>query len=258
MKICIGLPCYGNQMSLTTFNSLNKLFQYFWQNKIEYATFTLGQESLIPRARNFLASQMLNFKKIKFTHLLFIDADIGFDVNNFLRLVKIDKDIVCGIYPKKKIEWKNMLRKIKQSKNLDEEFLKASSLKYAVNFEDVKNIKIIDGFAKVKNGGTGFMLIKRHVFEKMIENYPEIKYETNDYGTLYDFFKTGVIEDYNSRNEKKVRIYASEDYYFCLLWRKLKGEIWADVTSPFAHFGNHEFRGQVYSDINVKIDDEKN
>ena len=91
MKICIGLPCYGNQMSLTTFNSLNKLFQYFWKNKIEYATFTLGQESLIPRARNFLASQMLNFEQIKFTHLLFVDADIGFDVNNFLRLIKIDK-----------------------------------------------------------------------------------------------------------------------------------------------------------------------
>ncbi|NBO87112.1 MAG: hypothetical protein EBV00_02995, partial [Burkholderiaceae bacterium] len=61
---------------------------------------SMFNESLIQRGRNALAHQ---FMKTKCTHLLFIDADIKFDANDIIPMVLADKDIICGIYPKKEI-----------------------------------------------------------------------------------------------------------------------------------------------------------
>ena len=51
---------------------------------------------------------------------------------------------------------------------------------FALDFEDPTNIKIKNGFTKLKHGATGFMLIKREVFKVMRDKYPELKYEADD------------------------------------------------------------------------------
>ncbi len=246
LKIYIGIPCYGNSMTITTFNSLHRLSKYFFKEKIDFDIFTIGQESLIPRARNFLASKMLE-NKSNYTHLLFIDADIGFQIENILRLINFDKDIVCGTYPIKQFQWNKLLKKLSETKNINEEFLKNNSLKFAVDFEDPTNIKTINGFAKVRHGATGLMLIKRQVLEKLINEYPDIEYKSeHDESTMYDFFQTGIID------VNKIQRYISEDWYFCHLWTKLGGEVWADLASPITHFGNHEFSGSLLGSAKKK------
>ena len=52
----------------------NKLEQICIDNKIDYLTMTLANDSLVTRARNTLASVFLAYKEC--THLMFIDADI--------------------------------------------------------------------------------------------------------------------------------------------------------------------------------------
>ena len=70
IKLYIGIPCYNNSISVPTFHSLHKLSKFFYKEKIEFNIFTLGQESLIPRGRNFLASKMYDDEE-NYTHLLF-------------------------------------------------------------------------------------------------------------------------------------------------------------------------------------------
>ena len=67
----------------------------------------LPNESLIARARNYCAHMFLQSDA---THFMFIDADIEFDPLDVLSLMSLcdegtDKDIVCGVYPKKHIAW---------------------------------------------------------------------------------------------------------------------------------------------------------
>ena len=239
LNIFIGIPCYGNNLTLTTFNSIQKLTKYFYEEKIKFDIHTIGQESLIPRARNFLASMMIASEK-NYSHLFFIDADIGFEVQNFKRLLEFNKEITCGVYPVKQLQWKKLQEKIKTSNSIDEKFLKENSITFAVDFDDPTNVKTYNGFAKVRHGATGFMLVKRIVLETIIKKHPEIKYDhTFDNTPQYDFFQTGVLNI-----DKKSR-YLSEDYFFCYLWKKLGGEIWSDLAAPLSHFGSHEFKGSV-------------
>ena len=67
--------------------------------------FYLFNESLIPRARNYLSDE---FMRSDYTHLMFIDADIHFDPNDVLTLAALDKDVIGGPYPKKCIAWEKV------------------------------------------------------------------------------------------------------------------------------------------------------
>ena len=82
-----------------------------------------------------------------------------------------NKDLVCGVYPTKGINWERL-------KTLDNKNVKPQNLmNYNVNFIDPSNIKLENGFAEVKEGATGFMLIKKEVFLKLKENYLDLKSE---------------------------------------------------------------------------------
>ena len=65
------------------------------KNKFKVHLNTMGNESLVTRARNTLVSQFLDYceKDDKsFTHLMFIDADIGFNGEAVTRLLQSDYD----------------------------------------------------------------------------------------------------------------------------------------------------------------------
>ena len=149
-----------------------------------------------------------------------------------------DKELVCGVYPTKGINWERL-------KTLDNKTVKPQNLmNYNVNFIDPSNIKLINGFAEVKEGATGFMLIKKEVFLKLKENYLDLKFTPRPSSVLsgsnncYDFFKVGNYKD------KKGNInYLSEDFYFSTLWRDVGGKIFADLTSELSHLGKYSFHG---------------
>ena len=71
-------------------------------------------ESLITRARNELARMFLDDEK--FTHLMFIDSDIYFEHDSVDRLYSHDKSIVCGLYPKKEINWDRVREAVKNNR----------------------------------------------------------------------------------------------------------------------------------------------
>jgi hypothetical protein len=133
----------------------------------------LKYESLIQRGRNTLCGLALN--KPEVTHVFFIDGDIKWHPYDVLKLLNNDKQLVGGLYPKKNIVFDRMfsienILKIKDNKYnnglTDEQIVKHHLVDYNLNFSDNKKINT-DGTMEVKYIATGFMMIKREVFDKM-------------------------------------------------------------------------------------------
>ena len=208
-------------------------------------------ESLITRARNNCVAKFLENKE--WTHLFWIDSDIGFSPDSFYRLLLADKDVVAGVYPLKRENWP----KAGLPAGMTHADFERMYTSYTVNTNDKdENGEIVlkvdeDGFMKVHDAPTGFMVIKRSVFEKMIEAYPELNYVSDsDYspenkGLHYRFFDC-MIDPESKR-------YLSEDYTFCYLWRQIGGEVYVDVQSNLTHQGAKVYRGSFAESLQTNV-----
>ena len=141
-KIFIGMPLYEGNISHVTLTGIIDLIQWFSTKNIEYKFYFISKDSLVSRARNTIVTKFLDDKEFGGTHLFFLDADIGFNHKNFERLLDFNKDLVCGVYPVKTINWEKL-------KTLDNKNVKPQNLmNYNVNFIDPSNIKLDNGFAE--------------------------------------------------------------------------------------------------------------
>jgi len=95
-KIFIGTPCYGGMITADYFKSCLRLVNEAPKHDIALQFGTVGNESLVTRARNTLV-QLFMDDPGNYTHLLFIDADIGFSEKTVFRMVDLDKDVVTQI-----------------------------------------------------------------------------------------------------------------------------------------------------------------
>ena len=164
-KIFIGTPCYGGMITADYFKSCLRLVNEAPKHNIQLQFGTIGNESLITRARNTLVQLFMDH--LDYTHLLFIDADIGFSERTVMRMLELDEEVVTGVYPRKTIDWTKVIRKVKEKPDIKENELLASSLQYNLNVKNPKHIEMKQGFIEVMDAPTGFMLIKRNVFNKM-------------------------------------------------------------------------------------------
>ena len=89
--------------------------------KIELQFGTIGNESLITRARNTIVQLFMDGD---YTHLLFIDADLAFNPTAVIRMLEYDKDVVTGIYPRKTIDWIKVKKRLKENPDIAKYVLK--------------------------------------------------------------------------------------------------------------------------------------
>ena len=147
-KVHIAMPCYGGMLTESTFMSFIKWANTARQLNIDWTLETMVNESLISRARNTLTAKFLHMPDA--THLMFIDADIGWEPWHLLVLLNRDVDVIGGLYP-----------------------MKTMPIKWVVNgFDGAEEGP--DGFQEVSKAGTGFLLMKKHVFEKL-NSHPAVK-----------------------------------------------------------------------------------
>jgi hypothetical protein len=233
-NILIGTPCYNGLVTTEYLISMLRLQNELSRQGIEFALETTTTVSLIPVARNYIVSQLLAQKK--FTHLLFLDADLRFEPQLVARYVAANKDVVAGIYPVKDLNWPE-IRQLRPGQPL------ASTFRYAVTVIDGEHPNA-EGLVRAEYAATGFMLIRREVLEQMAAAYPDLKYRSmfalgsgnqakNDF--LYALFDTSLDHERG--------LFVPEDYTFCKRWRALGGEIWVDAYSKLAHVGPFAYEG---------------
>ena len=237
--IFLSTPCYGGLCLQAYAESILKLQQTCSKYGIQLMLDTTENESLVHRARNISVARFM--QKTQASHFLFIDADVHFEPESVVRLLASDHDVSCAVYPKKVIMWNQAEAAIQQNKDL----AKASAA-LVMNFKYAQT-QIVNGFAEVLDGPTGFLMIKRQVFEKMFERYPELNCKNDhqnrdfdDYCAVFDC----MIDPENRR-------YLSEDYAFCRRWQMMGGKIFADVTTTLGHIGNLRFIGKLEDRLNA-------
>jgi hypothetical protein len=234
--LMVATPCYGGLVTQRYMQCVYNLFRHGQERGIEVSLELLGYESLITRGRNTLLSAFLDHPSA--THLMFIDADIGFDATQVQRMLDFDEEVVAGMYPLKLIDWSAAAA----ARERQGEAAETAHLRYiGVPFEGDER-KVRDGFVTGIYAGTGFMMLKRSALEKMIAAYPESYYSAaHSQARLsrnqYALFETMI--------HPVSREYLSEDYAFCQKWRWIGGEIWLDTQSRLMHTGPHDFLGDT-------------
>jgi len=259
-SVMIGTPCYGGMCTTGYLQSVFLLQRICDSVGVRLVLNTITNESLVTRARNNIVASFLSLlvehndgEHKKPDYLLFIDADIEFEPTDVLRLIIHDKDVVVGAYPLKAINYNNIENVALPAKDLSE-----SVTEYVINFDfDSKedratgSIKLHGDLVKVKDAGTGFMMIRREVLEEMIDAYKdEVSYIKDN----KDLMPDGTVQNipteqyalFDTIIEPETRRYLSEDYTFCRRWQALGGKIWLDTKIVLNHIGTHTFRGHTF------------
>ena len=239
-KLFVSTPMYGGQCTGFYAQSLIQLNNLLKNTGNDCVMSFMFNESLITRARNALAH---NFLKTDCTHLMFIDADIRFNAADIPPMVEADKDIICGIYPKKEINWHTVKSAMDAGVPVDQ--LKHHTGAFVVNLVDYNaSVTVpINQPVEIWNGGTGFMLIKREVFEQLADKVPSY---INDVTDLSGSIKQDEIKEYFATSiEEGTQRLLSEDYHFCNIWRKAGGKVWAAPWAKLSHIGTYAFEGQL-------------
>ena len=243
IHLMVATPCFGGQVSSIYAGSVFHL-QRAVRSKPNMDLTVLMRDggALITRARANLVTLFLDNPSA--THLLFVDADIGFTPDQVFRLIESEADVVAGVYPIKRVNWDKAKRMLEANRPTSP----AAALDYVLEIDDPDRVVTVDGFTRVRFAGTGFLMIRRHVLERMCQ-HPA-------YASL-QFFKEHSLDAlagspnrfalFECMIDQKTGTYLSEDFAFCKRWTDIGGEIWADLESRLDHVGPSVFHGDVAS-----------
>ena len=251
-KIFVATPMYGGQCSGMYTKSTADLATISTQYGMDVRFFYLFNESLITRARNYLVDEFL---RSPYTHLMFIDSDIHFNPNDVLTLAALDKEIIGAPYPKKCIAWEKVRNAVDAGLADDDPVqLEEYTADFVFNpASGTSEIKVSEP-VEVLEIGTGFMLVRREVFEKFREAYPQFSYKPdhnrseNFDGSRYihAFFDTVIDSDaFAGKGSGGSDRYLSEDYMFCQFTRKIGIKTWLCPWMKLGHVGSYVFNGTM-------------
>ncbi len=240
VNLVIATPCFGGQISVLYAASLFKLQKALRAHPgITLKILFKDGDALITRARASLVAQFLEDSAA--SHLLFIDADIGFEPEQVLRLIGCGADMCAAVYPIKRIDWD----KVRSAFETARPKPAAAALSYVFEVDDPQAVIEKGGFVRVRYAGTGFLMIRRGAIERMAAHYPQLRYKRDhslDAATesdkRYALFDCMIGDD---------GTYLSEDFAFCKRWTDIGGEIWADLGSTLKHVGPMTFCGDLSS-----------
>tara|TARA_R110000868_G_scaffold26805_3_gene102835 strand:- start:539 stop:2050 length:1512 start_codon:yes stop_codon:yes gene_type:complete len=188
---------------------------------------TIPNESSIEKARNLIVQEFLEAKDC--THLLFIDADMGWNGPDVLRLMSHGKDVVAAVG-------------VRKSEGPPSFCLNAPRIRQCIE----------TGTVEVNEVGTGMMLISRNCIEKMMKAYPELRWRDRHSGkvfpNLFQFTNqlTGPKTEEFPRGAPELW---SEDFTFCQRWREIGGSVFVDQFIMLGHQGQKTFFGRFHDHL---------
>ena len=173
------------------------------------------QDSLIMQARNGILAV---FRESEATDLVFIDSDIAWDPEGFLKLVAHDVPIVAGVYRRK-----------------------SENISFTVQFPDSKSVQrdVRSGLIEASRVGAGFLRLRRDAIEQMVAAYPQLRHVPSASGEELDRY--GLFD-----TSLKDGAFCGEDYTFCDRWRAIGGTIWIDPDIRLSHIGTTAYTGSIW------------
>ncbi len=258
MKIMIATPAYGGEVTTTYCDALIWLLDHFREKhphiRFQHKFVSLSVLSFV---RNLYASLVMQDES--YTHLLFVDADMGFAPSLIERMIAADKPVVGSIAPLRGLDLAKFhalsgeISDPAVARLVAQDYANAGSIDF---IEDSKGDGrtsmdlMVDGpCIRVRMTGTGVMLIKREVFDRIRQRYPELWCE-HIQNTYANFGLTkGVLQCFEPMPNEH-GLYGGEDASFCQRWVEgCGGEIWSVVTETIVHVGPEKFVGNYLTKL---------
>ena len=235
-KLFIATPMYGGQCYGLYANSLMKLGIVCTQQGLTMRFDPVFNESNVVRARCTLADV---FMRSDMSHLLFIDSDIEFTPEDVLTLLALadpasDRDVICGLYPKKHIRWDKVKAAVEQGYGADE--LEEFIGDMVFNPTGLRGEHSLFDPMEVPECGTGFMMIQRRVFDAFLAAYPDEYYLHGK--ARVGYFFSNWIDPVSHR-------LLTEDYNFCRLVTGLGMKVYVAPWLCLNHLGYYRFKGNA-------------
>jgi hypothetical protein len=250
-KLFVATPMYGGQCSGMFARSCADLSALCTKYGIQLRYYFLFNESLITRGRNYCVDEFL---RSGYTHMMFIDSDIGFNANDVIALMAMQSpdpkddnyDILCGPYPKKCISWEKIKMAVdKGFADEDPNVLERFVGDYVFNpVGGTKTIQINQP-TEILEAGTGFMMIRRNTFEKFAAAYPQQAYKPDHVRTAHFDGSREIIAYFDTPIDPESKRYLSEDYMFCQWTRKIGLKVWFCPWMKLQHVGSFIFGGSL-------------
>ena len=232
-KVYIATPCY-DMMRVETTVSLIDTFSALGRSGIE-CKFKSVKTSLVTHGRNLLTCGFLDSG---FDYMLFVDADVEFTPEAVARMLVPKKDIICTPY------------RVKEEK-----------VKYAVKFKDSNDIRIEPfDLVEIDEGPAGLMMIKRVVFERLMDKRPDLKINfdvatrtkmNKEIGAMEDAIDRYMYNFWDTTFGLDTGEWKGEDLSFCALARGAGFKIYANLDSGTTHHGSYGWKGK-FGDSLVK------
>jgi hypothetical protein len=227
MKVIFAIPTITGAVRAETMISLIETCQYLWAKGIEVDIHTLADCPDIEVARNTLAAMFRADHEA--TDHFWIDYDVSFPPEAVIALLERPEDVIAGAY-RVKVDDQESYSVVPKVKD---------GIPIGKIIGEQKALIAADFLA------TGFLRVKRHVYDKLAEAYPELRYEENVIKTVnrpiseaYDFFAKTI-----SKTRKR---FTTEDYSFCQRWRDIGGELWIYPDIKFDHIGKKAYGGNYH------------
>lgn len=221
VKIFIAVPAFGQMVSATTFLTTHHLQQVLASKGIGGGISTLSFPD-IAELRSMYATIFLD--TMDATHLLFIDADMGFHPDLVMDMLLLDEPLVGTVYPQ---------RKLPQS--------------WAGSGTGETMAERRGNFMKVEGVGMGCTLIRRDCIQTMVEKMPELVDTRLALHPAFETMKAAGAKRLIRCFEKldlPERGIVSEDLSFCIRWNKCGGTVWAAIGHRISHVGPYDYAGR--------------
>jgi len=221
-KLFIGIPCHDGRLNVKTAFNLVQLMPEAMRLGVSVTLSDLSNCSIITLARNSLVHEFL---KTDCTELLFIDSDVIATSGDILRLMaqSSGRDITAGTYPRR---------------SHDKKFFTD------LYWTEDDNLEFEGSMMRVKRIGTGFMLIQRHVIEKMAQAHPEWSYKNKPTGE-----RMAALFDFEIRDDQ----YVGEDYLFCDRATEMGFKVHVDVDISLPHIGSESFTRNFREEVVIPL-----
>ena len=214
-SIMICMPCYGQSMMMQTARALYDLGNYLTSERIEHRLMMLAAAD-IEQVRNLFVTEWYEAYP-KFSHLLFIDSDMGFEPALIRDMIRFNKPVMGTFYMRRQQE--------------------PSVVGLAAVGHSLKDVH--QGFLRSNGVGGGVLMISREVIKTMLERLPNMRRKLpggiqrayphlSSFILAFDKIKTDDVD-------------LSEDLSFCQRWHDCDGEIWANVAHKISHIGPFDY-----------------
>lgn len=244
----LATPMYGGMASGMYTRSVMDLSALCKEQGIPLIAYFLFNESLITRARNYCVDEFLRSSA---TNLLFIDSDIGFNPQDVIAMLAMQSeespyDVLTGPYPKKCISYEKIKLAVdKGFADKDPNVLANFVGDYVFNPKQGTVSINLGQPAEVSEAGTGFMMIKRSVFDKYKEAYPQFSYRPDHIRTDVFDGSREIHAYFDCAIDPESRRYLSEDYNFCYNVQKIGQKVWLCPWMKLQHVGTMVFGGSL-------------